>query len=77
SIAARYPVTWIPREDMEHWWGPGEHHPAFDDRAPDGLLIADEGYALLHRHADERLIGQHGAPTEAELRVPLLVASSE
>lgn len=77
SIAARYPVSWIPRADMEHWWGPGDPHPAFDDRAPDGILVADDGHALLHRHADERLIGQHGAPTDAELRIPVLVASSK
>lgn len=74
SLADRLPATWVPRAEMEHWWGPGAHHPEFGDRAPDGVLVADEGYALLHRHSDDSLIGQHGAPTDAELRVPLLVA---
>jgi hypothetical protein len=74
SLADRLPATWVPRSAMEDWWGPGTHHPDFDARAPDGVLIADEGYALLHRHSDDGLIGQHGAPTDAELRIPLLVA---
>jgi hypothetical protein len=74
ALAERLPATWVPRAEMEHWWGPGSHHPEFEARAPDGVLIADEGHALLHRHSDDGLIGQHGAPTEAELRVPLLVA---
>jgi hypothetical protein len=74
SLAEGLPATWVPRSAMEHWWGPGTHHPEFDARAPDGVLVADEGYALLHRHSDDSLIGQHGAPTDAELRVPLLVA---
>jgi hypothetical protein len=74
ALADRLPATWIPRSEMEHWWGPGTHHPEFDARAPDGVLVADEGYALLHRHSDDGLIGQHGAPTDAELRIPLLVA---
>lgn len=74
SLAERYPATWVPRADMEHWWGPGTRHPAFADRAPDGVLVAHDGHALLHRYADDRLIGQHGAVTEQELRVPLLVA---
>ena len=75
SLAERYPATWVPRQQMEHWWGPGERHPAFEERAPDGVLLAADGHALLHRHADDRLVGQHGAVTEEELRVPLLVAS--
>ena len=75
SLAANLPATWVPRQEMQHWWGPGDRHPEFDERAPDGVLVADDGYALLHRHSDDSLIGQHGAPTEAELRVPLLVAT--
>jgi hypothetical protein len=74
ALAERYPATWVPLAELEHWWGPGDRHPAFSGRAPDGVLIADEGHALLHRHADDRLVGQHGALTEAELRIPLLAA---
>jgi hypothetical protein len=69
------PARWVPRPDMEEWWGPAPRHPAFEGRAPDGVLVADEGYTLLHRHADERLIGQHGGLTDAEVQVPLLVAA--
>ncbi len=69
------PATWVPRAEMENWWGPGPQHPEFSERAPDGVLVADDGYALLHRHADDRLIGQHGGLTPAEVSVPLLVAA--
>jgi hypothetical protein len=74
ALAGGLPATWVPRADMEHWWGPGERHPEFTARAPDGVLVADDGHAILHRHSDDSLIGQHGAPTDPELRVPLLVA---
>ncbi|MBN2113013.1 MAG: alkaline phosphatase family protein [Acidimicrobiia bacterium] len=74
SLAAGLPATWVPLTEMQGWWGPGEPHPRFTDRAPDGVLFADSGWALLHRFSDDRLIGQHGGLTEEELRVPLLVA---
>ncbi|MBM3696105.1 MAG: alkaline phosphatase family protein [Actinobacteria bacterium] len=76
SLAARLPATWVRREEMEGWWGPGKPHPDFAARAPDGALFADPGCALLHRFSDDRLIGQHGGLTEEELRLPLLVAGS-
>ena len=75
TLADDLPATWVPRHEMEHWWGPGDPHPEFEVRAPDGVLVADNGYAILHRHSDDSLIGQHGAPTDAELRVPVLVAT--
>jgi hypothetical protein len=68
--------AWVPRSDMEEWWGPGNRHPRFGERAPDGVLVAPDGGALLHRHSDDRLIGQHGALTPEEMRIPLLVAES-
>jgi len=74
ALADDPPVTWLPRSEIEHWWGPGRRHPEFQHRAPDGVLVADDGFAILHRHSDDSLIGQHGAPTDAELRVPVLVA---
>ena len=73
ALAAELPATWIPRSEMERWWGPGQRHPEFSHRTPTGVLVADPGYALLHRHSDDRLIGQHGGLTDAERRIPLLV----
>ena len=67
------PARWVPRAEMEHWWGPGPRHPAFEERAPDGVLAADDGYSVLHRFSDDRLIGQHGGLSDAERLVPLLL----
>jgi hypothetical protein len=77
SLAADLPATWVPLGDMRSWWGPGPVHPAFEGRAPDGVLVADEGWVLLHRRSDKRLIGNHGGLTEAERLVPVLVNRSE
>jgi len=74
SLADDLPATWFPIEDIADWWGPGPHHPAFDDRAPDGILVAQDDRLLLHRHADDRMVGNHGALTDAERLIPLLVA---
>jgi hypothetical protein len=74
SLAEELPATWIPIDEMIDWWGPGPRHPAFADRAPDGVLVADDGILLLHRHSDDRMIGNHGALTDAERLIPLLVA---
>jgi len=76
ALAERLPATWIPRDEMEHWWGPGPRHPEFEARAPDGVLVVDPGHAVLHRFSDDRLVGQHGGLTPEELEVPLLVADS-
>ncbi len=75
SLTARLPATWVPLADMRHWWGPGPVHPAFSERAPDGVLVADDGVLLLHRFSDTRMRGNHGGLTAAERRVPLLVAT--
>jgi len=74
SLADHLPAVWVPLAEMEGWWGPGKPHSRFAERVPDGALLADPGYALLHRFADDRLIGQHGGLTPEEMRVPLLVA---
>lgn len=74
SLAPALPATWIPLEEVEHWWGPGPRHPSFPDRAPDGILLADDDTLLLHRFSDRRLIGNHGALTDEERLIPLLVA---
>lgn len=74
SLAPRLPARWVSIEDMTGWWGPGPAHPQFAGRAPDGALLADEGYLLLHRYSDNRMVGNHGGLTDPERRVPLLVA---
>jgi hypothetical protein len=60
---------------MIHWWGPEPRHPKLDDRLPDGVLIADDDILLLHKHSDDRLVGNHGALTDAERLIPLMVSS--
>jgi len=73
-LAAEVPATWIPIEDMVDWWGPGPRHASFDGRSPDGVLVADDGALLLHKRSDDRMVGNHGALTDAERLIPLLVA---
>lgn len=68
------PCTWVPRGETEGWWGPAPHHPEFERRRPDGVLLADDEHVLLHRHSDDRMTGHHGALTLAERELPLLVA---
>ena len=72
-LGEELPATWVPIEDMIEWWGPGPHHPSFEGRTPDGALIADDDILLLHRHSDDRMVGNHGALTDAERLIPLLV----
>lgn len=74
ALAAKLPAAWVPLAAMDGWWGPGPAHPAVAERAPDGVLIADEGRLLVNRFVNAALIGNHGALTDAELRIPLLVA---
>ena len=73
-LAADLPATWVPLDEMRHWWGPGPVHEAFEARVPSGALIADPGYMVLHKASDDRMVGNHGGLTDAERRVPLLVA---
>jgi hypothetical protein len=75
SLAAQLPAEWHPRHELVTWWGPGPSHPALDARAPDGVLLADDGWLLLHRHSDDRMVGNHGGLTHPERRIPLLVAT--
>lgn len=74
SLADKLPATWIPLEDMIHWWGPKPRHPDLAARLPDGVLVADDDTLLLHRFSDDRLVGNHGALTDAERRIPLMVS---
>ncbi len=74
GLAAHLPATWVPIDEMRGWWGDAEPHPCFEERAPDGALVADDGHIVLHRFGDDRLVGHHGGLTPEEVRVPLLVA---
>ena len=74
SLAENLPATWIPIEEMIDWWGPAPRHRSFTDRAPDGVLLADDGFLLLHSRSDDRMTGNHGALTDAERLIPLPVA---
>jgi predicted AlkP superfamily pyrophosphatase or phosphodiesterase len=51
-LAAEYPATWAPWENIVPLLGPGPLHPAIEGRAPDGLLVADPGYVLWWRIRD-------------------------
>ena len=75
SLAERVPATWVPVDEMVHWWGPPPHHPPLSTRMPDGALIADDDVLLLHRFSDTRMVGNHGGLTDAERLIPLMVHS--
>ena len=73
ELADKLPATWIPIDEARSWWGPGPEHPQFSARQPDGVLLADDDALLLHRFSDDRMVGNHGAMTAAEQKVPLLI----
>jgi hypothetical protein len=68
-------AEWIARVDLPALWGPGPMHETFEDRVPDGIVFADDGYAVFHKHSNDRLIGYHGGLMAEERRIPLLVRS--
>jgi len=76
ELATRLPATWVPCDEMIDWWGPGPRHPAVAGRAPDGVLLTDDGYLLLHKYSDARMVGNHGGLTDAERLIPLMVSGS-
>ena len=57
SIAEATGTAWLPRGEMAQWWGTGARQPAFDDRAPNGVLVPEPLSVAFHKHADERLVG--------------------
>ncbi len=73
-LADALPARWLALGEFSDWLGPGPHHPALAQRAPDGALLADDGHRLMHRFTNQRLIGSHGGLTDHERLVPLLVA---
>ncbi|MBT8217765.1 MAG: hypothetical protein KJO17_13010, partial [Acidimicrobiia bacterium] len=74
ALAEGLPATWIPIDQCRDWWGPGPMSRSAEDRLPDGILLADDDRLLLHRFSDDRMIGNHGALTDAERQIPLLIA---
>ena len=76
SLAEGIPATWVPWEQLPDLWGSGPNHPSFGERRPDGILFAEDGYAVFHKHSNDRLIGYHGGLTPEEREVPLLVRPS-
>ncbi|MDK1039310.1 MAG: alkaline phosphatase family protein [Actinomycetota bacterium] len=69
GIAAR----WVPRDQLPQLWGPAPVHAEFESRMPDGILFADDGYAIFHKHSNDRLVGYHGGLMPEEREIPLLV----
>ena len=67
------PGRLIARAEAGPLWGPGPHHPRFEERAPDFLFFADEGFAFLFEGDDQPMVGHHGGLTDAEVEIPLLV----
>jgi hypothetical protein len=77
SLADRLSVDWWGLDRLRPLWGPGPDHPELAERAPDGALVAGPGTILLHRRSDDRLVGHHGGLSDAERRIPLLVATRD
>ena len=73
ALAANLPGTWMPIADCRSWWGEGDAHPQFPERAPSGVVLADTGRLIVPGHMDRRLIGYHGGLDPEELEIPLLV----
>lgn len=73
AMAEGLPATWVPIDEMVHVWGPTPHHASFAERIPDGALVAEDGWVLLHRHANDKMLGNHGGTTPEEMHIPLLV----
>ena len=71
-LAVGLPGTWVPYGDIEDLWGPGPVHEAFEERRPDGIIVADDGYAIFHSRSNDRLIGHHGGITDEERQIPVL-----
>jgi hypothetical protein len=73
ALASDLPATWVPFEEIAGLWGPGAHTAAFGQRQPDGILFADDEWAIFMPYMNDRLVGHHGGLTEAEVKIPLMV----
>jgi hypothetical protein len=74
SFAAGLPGRWVDISEARDWWGPPPENPVVATRIPDGLVVADPGYAVHASGNELPMAGYHGGLTEEELRIPLLVA---
>jgi hypothetical protein len=72
-LATGLPGTWVPYADLKGIWGPAPLHATFDDRRPDGIIFADDGFAIFHSRSNDRLVGHHGGLSEQERVIPVLV----
>jgi len=75
QLADGIPAEWIERADLPALWGPGPMHETFEERVPDGILFAEDGCAVFHKHSNDRLVGYHGGLMTEERQIPLLVRS--
>lgn len=73
SLARNLPADWLPIDDSTMLWGPGPRHETFEERKPDGILFAHDGYAIFHPRTNDRLVGHHGGLSDEERVIPLLV----
>jgi hypothetical protein len=73
ELASGLPGTWTPLAECRSWWGAGEEHPKFAERAPAGVLLADPDRLIVPGHMDRRLIGYHGGLAPGEIDIPLLI----
>ena len=73
SLARDLPAVWVPYEEVSSFWGPDPKHETFEERRPDGVLFANDGYAIFHRRGNDRLIGHHGGLSDPERAIPLIV----
>lgn len=73
SLAEGIPATWVPHQDLPDVWGPAPMHSSFEERRPDGILFAEDNYAVFHKHSNDRLVGYHGGLMPEEREIPLLV----
>lgn len=71
-ILDELPGTWLPRPALDALWGPSGLSAEFEDRAPNGVILLDEGYAALTDVMNPAMIGHHGGLTPAERLIPLL-----
>ncbi len=73
AILSAVPSTWVPRADLDPYWGPTPIDDRFANRLPDGVVLPDDGWAVFPRYMNDRLVGYHGGLSAAERSIPLLV----
>lgn len=64
SLTANLPADSVPFEDVSDLSGHGPCHETFEERPPDGILFAHDGYAIFLRRSNDRLVGHHARLTD-------------